>query len=130
MIRPPTTSAAGGKPDAEIIMTSQPALNLEDRIDRLSSRWRPVKMKMFGGAAYMINGNLAFGTHKKDQLIVRAGEEQAIALLKQPGIREFDMTGRPMKNWFMATDAAFKTERQLMDLLKTGYDFAKSLPPK
>lgn len=78
----------------------------------------------------MINGNLAFGTHKKDQLIIRAGEEKAEELLRQPGIRVFDMTGKPMKNWFMATEEAFKTDGDLVKLLRTGKDFAESLPPK
>jgi TfoX/Sxy family transcriptional regulator of competence genes len=105
-------------------------MDLEDRIDELSAPWEPVKKKMFSGYGYMINGNLAFGTHKKNELIVRAGEEQAESLLKQPGVRVFDMTGRPMKNWFMASPEAFQTDEQLLALLQTGYDFAKSLPPK
>jgi len=85
---------------------------------------------MFSGFGYMVNGNLAFGTHKQDQLIIRAGEDRAEEFLKRPGIRIFDMTGRPMKNWFMATEEAFKTDEELLDLLQTGYDFARSLPSK
>jgi TfoX/Sxy family transcriptional regulator of competence genes len=105
-------------------------MSLEERVDALSVRWNPAKKRMFGGYGYMVNGNLAFGTHKQDQLIVRAGENKSEELLKRPGIRIFDMTGRPMKNWFMITEEAFKTDDQLLNLLKTGYDFAKSLPPK
>jgi len=112
-------------------MSAQPVDNqLEQRIDSLSVEWQPVKKRMFSGYGYMVNGNLAFGIHKQDQLIVRAGEEMAEELLKRPGIRVFDMTGRPMKNWFMATQEAFESDEELMDLLKTGYDFAKSLPLK
>ncbi|HSX18278.1 MAG TPA: TfoX/Sxy family protein [Candidatus Saccharimonadales bacterium] len=105
-------------------------MTLEERIDELTANWGATKKKMFSGYGYMINGNLAFGTHKKDQLIVRAGEERASELLKQPGIRIFDMTGRPMKNWFIAEEPAYSTDKKLLELLETGRDFAKSLPPK
>jgi TfoX/Sxy family transcriptional regulator of competence genes len=105
-------------------------MSLEERVDALSVQWNPTKKRMFSGYGYMINRNLAFGTHKQDQLILRAGEDKAEELLKRPGIRVFDMTGRPMKNWFMVTEEAFKTDDQLLNLLKTGYEFANSLPPK
>ena len=102
---------------------------LEKRIDASSLGWDPVKKNMFGGIGYMVQGNLAFGIHK-DELIVRASEDTATELLKRPGIRLFDMTGRPMKNWLMAAPEAFRTDEQLLALLQTGYKFAKSLPPK
>ena len=105
-------------------------MSLEERIDALTDSWQPVKKKMFTGYGYMINGNLAFGTHRADELIVRAGEDTAEELLKRSGIREFDMKGKPMKNWFMAGPAAYKTDEELLELLKTGRDFAQSLPPK
>jgi TfoX/Sxy family transcriptional regulator of competence genes len=63
--------------------------SLEKRIDRIIAGWPEeiVKKKMFSGLGYMLQGNLAFGTHKKDELIVRAGEEQSHELLRKPGIR-------------------------------------------
>jgi TfoX/Sxy family transcriptional regulator of competence genes len=103
-------------------------MSLEDRVDNLSSHWQPVKKRMFSGFGYMVNGNLAFGIHKQDQLIVRAGEDKSSQLLKQPGIRVFDMTGRPMKNWFMAKGEAIDSDEKLKQLLQIGYEFAKSLP--
>lgn len=105
-------------------------MNLEERVDELTAGWSLNKKRMFSGFGYMINDNLAFGTHKKDELIIRAGEDKAEQLLKQPGIRVFDMTGRPMKNWLMANEKAFKTDEDLLKLLKIGKDFAESLPPK
>jgi TfoX/Sxy family transcriptional regulator of competence genes len=105
-------------------------MGLEKRIDELTAGWGVNKKRMFSGFGYMINGNLAFGTHKKDELIVRAGEEKSEQLLKQPGIQIFDMTGKPMKNWFMAGGPAIKNDDDLLKLLETGRDFAKSLPPK
>ena len=37
-------------------------IDLEDRIDRLSTRLSDLtKKKMFGGVGYMLNGNMCFG---------------------------------------------------------------------
>src|SRR5579859_1796744 len=105
-------------------------MSLEERIDELTQGWDLVKKKMFSGYGYMAQGNLAFGTHKKEQLIIRAGEEKSAKLLKSPGIRVFDITGRPMKNWFMAEAKAFDTDEKLLELLKTGRDYAITLPTK
>jgi TfoX/Sxy family transcriptional regulator of competence genes len=106
--------------------------SLEERIDQTISGWQtpPTKKKMFGGAGYMVNGNLAFGTHKKTELIVRAGEEKSSELLKDPNIRVFDMTGKPMKNWFIAGPEATTDDIRLLQLLETGKQYALSLPPK
>ncbi len=104
---------------------------LETSIDKLIDGWDMAlnKKNMFGGIGYMINGNMAFGIHK-DELIVRANEQQGKTLLKAEGIRIFDMTGRPMKNWFMASGKAIEPDKNLGKLLKIGRDFALSLPPK
>jgi TfoX/Sxy family transcriptional regulator of competence genes len=105
--------------------------DLESRIDKEISSWNAgiVKKNMFGGIGYMLNGNLGFGIHKAE-MIVRAGEEQSKELLSQPGIRVFDMTGRPMKNWFLAGSKAFENDSDLKQLLELGRDYALSLPPK
>lgn len=102
---------------------------LEERIDKLVGDWGLAKENMFGGIGYLAGGNMAFGIHK-DELIIRAAEEQGKNLLSKPGMRIFDMTGRPMKNWLMAGKAAIQTDGQLNGLLKIGYDFALSLPSK
>jgi hypothetical protein len=44
----------------------------------------------------MLNGNMCVGVHY-DQLIVRAGEHKAEALLRRDHVRRMDITGRPMK---------------------------------
>jgi len=102
--------------------------DLEGRIDKLTGDWELAKKKMFGGIGYLAGGNMAFGIHK-NELILRADGAVATELLKQKGIRVFDMTGRPMKNWLMVEPGALGGDK-LEDLLKIGYDFALSLPPK
>lgn len=51
---------------------------------------------MFGGVAFLLNGNMCVGVHKSD-LIVRLAPEETDAALAQAHTRRFDLTGRPMK---------------------------------
>ncbi|MBI2850837.1 MAG: TfoX/Sxy family protein [Chloroflexi bacterium] len=105
-------------------------LDLEDRIDRLASRFGELtKKKMFGGVGYMLGGNMCFGIHK-DYLVLRTSPEQAEKLLKKEYFEPFDITGRPMKGWLMVSPDAAETDEQLLDLLKLGADYARTLPKR
>lgn len=85
--------------------------------------------KMFGGTGYLLNGNMVCGVHG-DGLIIRVGEEKYLDALSRPGARLFDLTGRPMKGWVVVTPAGLATEKDLVDWLQMGIEFARSLPPK
>jgi len=80
--------------------------------EALASRVRPllaktrgvVEKKMFGGLAFLVQGNMSVGVHGAD-LIVRIDPVQTEQALKEPGARIFDLTGRPMKGWILAKAA-------------------------
>ena len=55
---------------------------------------------MFGGVGFLLHGNLLVGVWK-ESLVVRLGEDQGEEALKEPHVKEFDFTGRPMKGWAM-----------------------------
>src|SRR5712691_3607415 len=61
--------------------------------------------KMFGGIAFLLNGNMCIGVHKTE-LIVRLAPEETAAALTQAHTRRFDLTGRPMKGWILIIHAA------------------------
>jgi TfoX/Sxy family transcriptional regulator of competence genes len=85
--------------------------------------------KMFGGVGYLVHGNMACGVTKED-LIVRVGAEGYEDSLKQPHVRVFDMTGRPMKGWVTISPDGLQDQKELEAWIQKGIDFAKSLPPK
>ena len=58
--------------------------------------------KMFGGAGFLLNGNMLVGVWK-DSLIVRLGDEQGEEALLEPHVKAFDITGKAMKGWAMVT---------------------------
>jgi len=88
-----------------------------------------IEKKMFGGVGFLIHGNMACGIHKEN-MIVRVDPEKHTKLLKKPGARIFDITGRPMKGWLMVEPDGCKTAKQLSAWVKEGVEFTLTLPAK
>ena len=49
----------------------------------------------------------------KDSLIVRIGPAAYADALLEPHVREFDITGRPMKGWIMVEPEGIEEDNQL-----------------
>ena len=84
---------------------------------------------MFGGICYLLRGNMVGGVYK-DSIILRLGENRAQTALKLPHFKPFDITGKSMKGWVMATQNAFKNNEELISWLKKPINFVETLPPK
>ena len=105
--------------------------------ETLAQRVRPVlaprpgvvEMKMFGGLAFMLNGNMAVGI-LNDRLMVRVGRDAYDDALAQPHCQPMDFTGRPMRGFVMVDPAGIADDSQLADWIRRGLDFASTLPAK
>ena len=95
----------------------------------LASQKGLTEKKMFGGVAFLLNGNMGCGVHRHE-LIVRLGPAQAEAALAERHTRVFDLSGRPMKGWILVEPAGFADEPALAQWLRLGTKFAASLPRK
>ena len=84
--------------------------------------------KMFGGIAWMLEGNMAVGL-MKDGLLVRLGD-QVEAALQEPHATQPMMGERPMKGMVLVAPEGVETEQQLGAWVARGSDVARSLPPK
>lgn len=84
---------------------------------------------MFGGLAYLLDGNMAVGL-SGDELMVRVGADGSDDALARPHTRPFDMTGRPMKGWILVAPEGIGDIRELGAWVARGVSFARSLPPK
>jgi len=78
---------------------------------------------------YMRNGNASAGIWG-DSLIVRTGPGAYDAALEEPHVREFDITGRPMKGWVVVGPEGIDDDSALREWLRCAMDFANSLPQK
>lgn len=105
----------------------------ENLADRIRSELGPLhgisEKKMFGGLAFLLNGNMCCGVHG-DEMIVRLPAQQTVAALSQPHTRIFDLSGRPMKGWVMVGAAGLKTKAALAKWLRLAVECASSLPAK
>ena len=105
---------------------------LAQRIRRVLEREGPPNVserKMFGGIAFMVNGNLACGV-LGEELLVRIGAERYPSALKEPHVRVFDFTGRPSKGIVLVGMPGLATSVSLRKWVKRGVDFALTFPPK
>ncbi len=97
--------------------------------ERLATERGLAEKAMFGGIAFLLDGNMAVGL-SGDELMVRVGRGRSEQALAQPHTRPFDMTGRPMKGWILVAPDALDGEAALAGWVSQGVAFARSLPPK
>jgi len=102
---------------------------LSKRIDELIKGKKGfTRKKMFGGIAYLLNGNMCVGVHK-DELIIRYDPNATGEIDADKYIHPFDITGRSMKGWSLVDSEGVKGNglKKWFDL---SFSFAKSLPAK
>ena len=85
--------------------------------------------RMFGGMAYMLQGNLACCV-LQDGLIVRVPKEEYADALGKPHVREMDYSGRSMRGWVVVGSAATGDDASLEAWVRYGAATALALPPK
>lgn len=103
---------------------------LSDRIESvLRRRHGLTSRKMFGGIAFMLNGNMCCGVIR-DELILRLGPEGGEEALEREFTRPFDFTGRPMRGFVVVEPEGFESPKDLKVWLQQAAKFASSLPPK
>jgi TfoX/Sxy family transcriptional regulator of competence genes len=84
---------------------------------------------MFGGIAFMFDGNMACGIVRSD-IMVRVGPDAYEDALSRPHVRPMDFTGRPMKGMVYVDAPGIADDAALSDWVERGHAYAASLPPK
>ena len=103
---------------------------LAERVRReLRGRHDVVEKKMFGGLGFLLSGNMCVGIWK-ESLIARIGPEAYEQALETPHVREFDITGRPMRGWVMVDPEGLETPESLQKWLARAVAFVETLPEK
>jgi TfoX/Sxy family transcriptional regulator of competence genes len=103
---------------------------LADRVRRaLASRDNVREREMFGGIAFMLEGNMCAGV-TGDELMVRVSPEGADDAASEPHARIMEMGGRPMRGFVVVSPAGIEDDDALAAWVARGADHAASLPPK
>jgi TfoX/Sxy family transcriptional regulator of competence genes len=105
--------------------------DLADRIRELLSTQKGVEEKrMFGGLAFLINGNMAVAASGRGGLMVRVPPAETDKLLAREHVEPMVMAGRETRGWVRISADGVRTKRQLEPWVRRGVDYAKILPPK
>jgi TfoX/Sxy family transcriptional regulator of competence genes len=86
--------------------------------------------RMFGGLAFLINGNLAVSASGRGGLLLRVDPAQTETLVRDPAAHRFEMRGRELNGWLQIDAGTLSDERELADWVARGVAYARSLPPK
>jgi len=110
-----------------------PSMAFDDGLaERLRDRLREAtgvnEKKMFGGLAFLTDGNMTVGVHG-DDLIARIAPDETAGALAEPGVRPFDITGRPMRGWVLVAGEALD-DAVLDRWAEQARAFVATLPPK
>lgn len=97
--------------------------------DDLSDLAGLAEKRMFGGVAFMLNGNMLCGVHK-DGAMYRVGKDHEAAALRLPDVKRMDFTGRPMGGFIDAGADAMADDQTRAQLLRLAKDFVSTLPAK
>jgi TfoX/Sxy family transcriptional regulator of competence genes len=105
--------------------------DLAYRIRELLAAERGVEEKrMFGGLAFLINGNMAVAASGHGGLMVRVPPDQTDTLVARDHVEPMVMAGRETRGWLRVSTDGVRTKRQLQSWVSRGVGYAKSLPPK
>ena len=89
-----------------------------------------VEKKMFGGLAFMVNGNMAVTASGRGGLMARVDPSQSDALTADGQARLVEMRGRLMRGWLRVDSERLETADQLAGWVERSVAFARSLPAK
>lgn len=105
--------------------------DLANRIRELLGLERGVEEKrMFGGLAFLINGNMAAAVSGQGGLLVRVPPAETEELLGRAHVSPMVMAGRETRGWLRVSTDGVQTKRQLQSWVSRGVDYARSLEPK
>jgi TfoX/Sxy family transcriptional regulator of competence genes len=106
----------------------------EDLADRIRELLGPIRgvdeKRMFGGLAFLINGNMSVAVSRQGGLMVRVPPEETEKLLARAHVSPMVMAGREARGWIRVDPDGIKTKRQLTGWVTRGADYAQTLPPK
>ena len=86
--------------------------------------------KMFGGLAFLLNGNMCVSASRTGGLLARIDPEDTKAALAKPHATWMKMGGRSMEGWVIVAPEGVRSARDLGAWVRNSVAYAKTLPAK
>lgn len=84
--------------------------------------------KMFGGVAYLLNGNMCCGV-RDELLLLQLGVEDANCAIDEPQVHEVDFTPKPIKGMVCITVDGYRSDEDMRAWVTRAVAFVIKLPP-
>jgi TfoX/Sxy family transcriptional regulator of competence genes len=105
--------------------------DLANRIRELLGPQKGIEEKrMFGGLAFLVNGNMSVAVSRQGGLMVRVWPDDTEKLLRRAHVSPMVMAGREARGWLRVDADGVQTKRQLQSWVAKGVGYARSLPHK
>lgn len=102
---------------------------LADRIgDLVTGEEGLTQQRMFGGLAFLVNGNMAVAASGQGGLLVCVDADDVEAWIDDERVMPMVMRGREMRGWLRIVSDL--TDPELEQWVSRGVAYARSLPPK
>jgi TfoX/Sxy family transcriptional regulator of competence genes len=88
------------------------------------------EMKMFGGLAFLVHGNMAIAASGRGGMLVRVDPAESEQIIAGSKARPAEMRGRLMAGWLRVDVEALGSDAELSEWVERGLAFARSLPSK
>ena len=98
--------------------------------DRLEGELAVVEKRMFGGLAFMIDGNLSVIASGSGGGIFRIDPEDEAVALQREHTANMEVKGRPMPGWIRVDSIALADDDVLDGWVADSLEFVRTLPPK
>ena len=88
------------------------------------------EQKMFGGLAFLVNGNMAVAASGQGGLLVRVDPAESADLVASTAAYPMEMRGRSMDGWLRVGADDVTEDGAMQEWVDRGVGYARSLPPK
>ena len=106
----------------------------EDLADRIREATgaveRLTEKRMFGGLAFLVNGNMAVAASGQGGLLLRVDPKESEELVDDVQVTRMEMRGKEMDGWLRVAEAAVHQDADLRRWVDIGVGYAASLPAK
>jgi TfoX/Sxy family transcriptional regulator of competence genes len=86
------------------------------------------EQRMFGGLAFLVNGNMAVSASGQGGILVRVDPAESEALVRDTAASPMEMRGRSMAGWLRVDAKDVADEPALRAWVDRGIGYARTLP--
>jgi TfoX/Sxy family transcriptional regulator of competence genes len=105
--------------------------DLANRIrEQLATEKGITEKRMFGGLAFLLNGNMTVSASGQGGLLLRVDPDSTDQVVERAHAEVAIMRGRPMTGWIRVAPEGVRTKRQLESWVRRSVQYARTLPPK